>query len=40
MIYRILCQGREDNPFFLDIWEKSGEPIETSGRALLAKALP
>ena len=26
MIYRILCEGREDNPFFLDIWEKSDEP--------------
>src|SRR5208282_2050366 len=26
MIYRILCEGREHNPFFLDIWEKSDEP--------------
>jgi len=26
MIYRILCEGREDNPFFLDIWEKADEP--------------
>ena len=25
MIYRILCEGREDSPFFLDIWEKSDE---------------
>jgi hypothetical protein len=25
MIYRILCEGREDNPFFLDIWENSDE---------------
>ena len=26
MIYRILCEGRNDNPFFLDIWEKANEP--------------
>jgi hypothetical protein len=26
MIYRILCEGRADNPFFLDIWEKADEP--------------
>ena len=26
MIYRILCEGRENNPFFLDIWEKANEP--------------
>ena len=26
MMYRILCEGRNDNPFFLDIWEKANEP--------------
>jgi hypothetical protein len=26
MIYRILCEGREDNSFFLDVWENSDEP--------------
>jgi hypothetical protein len=26
MIYRTLCEGREDSPFFLDIWEKADEP--------------
>src|ERR1700761_3597844 len=26
MIYRILCEGMENNPFFLDIWEKSDQP--------------
>ena len=26
MIYRILCEEREDNPIFLDIWEKANEP--------------
>jgi hypothetical protein len=26
MIYRILCEGMENNPFFLDIWEKSDGP--------------
>jgi hypothetical protein len=26
MIYRILCEGREDNPFFLDIWKKADVP--------------
>jgi len=26
MIYRILCEGTADNPFFQDIWEKANEP--------------
>ena len=38
MIYRILCEGREDNPFFLDIWEKADEP--RVGRRRLMCAYP
>jgi hypothetical protein len=26
MIFRILCEERNDNPFFLDIWERANEP--------------
>jgi hypothetical protein len=33
MIYRILCEGREDSPFFLDIWEKANEPSVGRRRA-------
>jgi hypothetical protein len=38
MIYRILCQGREDNPFFLDIWEKSEKPAAARRRLMGAYA--
>ena len=39
MIYRILCEGREHNPFFLDIWEKANEPNVCRRRLMGAYAV-
>jgi hypothetical protein len=39
MIYRILCEGREDNSFFLDVWEIPMN-LKSGGAGLWAHMLP